>query len=166
MPSGLKRIYGKGHWHFVTVSCYRRLPLLMRAQARDAVVRELGKVRDELKFALLGYVVMPEHVHLLMSEPPACTPSAVLHKLKFRVARRLRKREKPGGAAQMELPFGKCREPRSFWQARFYDFNVYSHGKKVEKLHYMHANPVKRKLVAHPQDWPWKVGGSTTEKMR
>ena len=42
-----------------------------------------------------------------------------------------------------------------FWQPRFYDFNVYSHKKKKEKLEYMHANPVVRGLVRHPKDWPW-----------
>jgi hypothetical protein len=46
-------------------------------------------------------------------------------------------------------------EPPQFWQPRFYDFNVYSHKKKKEKLEYMHANPVVRGLVKHPRDWPW-----------
>jgi len=54
------------------------------------------------------------------------------------------------------FPFAAPREPlRAFWQARFYDFNVYSRGKKREKLNYMHANPVKRGLVNHPRDWAW-----------
>jgi hypothetical protein len=44
---------------------------------------------------------------------------------------------------------------RRFWQRRFYDFNVWSLKKRVEKLHYMHMNPLKRKLVDHPRDWPW-----------
>jgi putative transposase len=66
MPAGLKRYYGKGHLHFITFSCYRRLPLLKTARARDMFVQELGKVRDETKFHLIGYVVMPELVHLLM----------------------------------------------------------------------------------------------------
>jgi len=43
----------------------------------------------------------------------------------------------------------------SFWQRRFHDFNVWSLKKRVEKLHYMHMNPVKQKLVAHPKDWSW-----------
>jgi putative transposase len=88
MPAGLRRYYGKGDLHFITFSCYRRLPLLKTARARDLFVKELGKVRDEMGFHLLGYVVMPEHVHLLMSEPRAGTPSTVLHKLKLRVARK------------------------------------------------------------------------------
>lgn len=156
MPVGLKRYYGQGHLHFITFSCYRRLPLLKAARARDVFVKELSKIRDEMGFHLIGYVVMPEHVHLLISEPKRGTPSTVLQKLKLRVARKLRKRRRAGSAAQLRLPFDEAGEPlRAFWQARFYDFNVYSLGKKKEKLNYMHANPVKRGLVSHPKDWPW-----------
>jgi REP element-mobilizing transposase RayT len=59
-------------------------------------------------------------------------------------------------SGQLRLPFAAPGEPqRAFWQARFYDFNVYSRGKKREKLNYMHANPVKPGLVNHPRDWAW-----------
>ena len=154
VPTGLKRIYGLGHLHFITFSCYRRLPLLKAARARDIFVKELGKIRDEMRFQLIGYVVMPEHVHLLISEPPQGTPSVALQKLKLRTARKLRKHRRPLRSAQMRLPFAASREPLpAFWQARFYDFNVYSHRKRLEKLNYMHANPVKRGLVEHPKDW-------------
>ena len=81
MPAGLKRCYGQGHLHFITFSCYRRLPLLKTERARDMFVEELGKVRDEMEFHLIGYVVMPEHVHLLLSEPERGTPSTVMQKL-------------------------------------------------------------------------------------
>src|SRR5260370_16454168 len=139
MPGGLWRYYGKVNWHFITFSCYRRLPLLKTVRARDIFVKELGKVRDETGFHLLGYVVMPEHVHLLMSEPPQGTPSIVLQKLKLRVARKLRKRRSPGCAGQMRLPFAETREPlRAFWQARFYDFHGYTQGKKKQKFNYIH----------------------------
>ena len=87
MPARLRRYYNKGHLHFLTFSCYRRLPLLKMARSRDIFVKELGKVRDEMGFHLLGYVVMPEHVHLLMSEPPKDTPSTVLHKVLHRLVR-------------------------------------------------------------------------------
>ena len=42
-----------------------------------------------------------------------------------------------------------------FWQARYYDLNVHNEKKRVEKLRYMHRNPVKRGLVEIPEDWPW-----------
>lgn len=160
MPTGLRRYYGQGHLHFITFSCYRRLPGLKSARARNVFVRELAKVREEVGFRLIGYVVMPEHVHLLMTEPPRGTPSTVMQKLKLRVARRMRKRRKSGPRGQMRLPFEECGEPlRAFWQARFYDFNVYSERKRTEKLNYMHANPITRKLVTHPRDWPWSSWG-------
>ena len=163
MPKGLRRYYGKGHLHFITFSCYRRLPLLKSARARDIFVRELAKLREELGFRLIGYVVMPEHVHLLLGEPQRGIPSRVLQKLKLRVARRLRKRRRSTPAGQMPLPFEEQGEPLpAFWQARFYDFNVYSERKRIEKLHYMHANPMIRKLVEHPKDWPWSSWGFYT----
>ena len=77
MPKGLKRIYGQGHLHFITFSCYRRLPLLKSARARNIFVRALDQVRKEYSFKLVGYVVMPEHVHLLISEPVRGNPSTV-----------------------------------------------------------------------------------------
>jgi putative transposase len=160
MPAGLKRYYGKGHLHFITFSCYRRLPLLKTGRARDIFVKELAKIRDETGFHLIGYVVMPEHVHLLISEPIEGTPSTMLQKLKLRVARRMRRRRRSACAGQFRLPFEAAHESlRAFWQARFYDFNVYTKGKKMEKLNYMHANPVKRGLVNHPKDWPWSSWG-------
>jgi putative transposase len=68
MPKGLKRYYGQGHLHFLTFSCYRRLPLLGTARARNAFIAALRTIRDRYHFLLVGYVVMPEHVHLLISE--------------------------------------------------------------------------------------------------
>ena len=157
MPKGLKRIYGFGHLHFITFSCYRRLPLLGTVRARNTFVQILGEVRTRHGFKLVGYVVMPEHVHLLISEPLHRNPSIVIRVLKQRVSRRMRgtgRRRAP--ASQRRLPFDADdgRLPQ-FWQRRFYDFNVWSRKKRIEKLNYMHMNPVKRKLVKNPKDWPW-----------
>jgi len=83
-----------------------------------------------------GYVVMPEHVHLLVSEPERGTLAQAMQSLKQGVARRL------------ALPAAD-----SFRQARYYDFNVWSHHKFVEKLRYIHRNPVEPGLVERPEDW-------------
>jgi REP element-mobilizing transposase RayT len=97
---------------------------------------------------------MPVHIHLLISEPAKGTPSAVIQVLKQRVSRRLR-RKKHNAAGQFCLAFASGGDVlRRFWQRRFYDLNVWSLKKKAEKLHYMHMNPLKRKLVEHPRDWP------------
>ena len=157
MPRNLKRYYGRGDLHFLTFSCYRRLPLLGSMAARNTFVGALQVVQKRYQFLLIGYVVMPDHVHLLVSEPKKCTPSEMLKVLKQRVSRDLRRRKRrPISAAQLRLPF--MQEPtelRRFWQPRFYDFNVYSAKKRREKLEYMHANPVKRGLVKDPGAWKW-----------
>ncbi|MGA2301800.1 MAG: transposase [Candidatus Acidiferrum sp.] len=156
MPKGLKRYYGRGHLHFLTFSCYRRLPLLATVHARQLFLWELARVRAEYGFLLVGYVVMPEHVHLLISEPKKGTPSTVLQMLKQRVSQKMRKKRRNACEKQLRLAFPEPGEnSRCFWQPRFYDFNVYTNGKKREKLEYMHSNPVTRGLVKHPKDWPW-----------
>ena len=156
MPKNLKRYYGRGDLHFVTFSCYRRLPLLRTMRARNLFVRALGAIREGYKFLLVGYVVMPDHVHLLISEPPKSTPSVMLKALKQRVSRDLRRKKRIAASGQLWLPFVNdgLGLPR-FWQPRFYDFNVYSSHKVREKLEYMHANPVKRGLVKNPSAWMW-----------
>jgi len=157
MSKGLKRIYGFGHLHFVTFSCYRRLPLLGSVRARNEFVLVLGEVRRAYDFKLVGYVIMPEHVHLLISESGRANPSIVIKMLKQRVSRRLRaRRRKRVPAAQGRFSFARGdRQLKQFWQRRFYDFNVWSRKKRIEKLNYMHMNPVKRGLVKNPKDWPW-----------
>src|SRR5208282_1787469 len=105
MPKGLKRYYGRGDLHFLTFSCYRRLPLLGTVRARNVFVDALGKIRERYRFLLVGYVVMPEHVHLLISEGPKCTPSLVLKVLKQRVSRDLRKKRRRVPKGQMHLDF-------------------------------------------------------------
>lgn len=156
MPKGLKRYYGLGHLHFLTFSCYRRLPLLRAAKARNIFVRALETMRQRHGFLLVGYVVMPEHVHLLISEPRKGTPSTVLQALKQRVSRDLRKGTRGAPPGQLRLPFAAQESGlRHFWQPRFHDFNVHSTKKRREKLDYMHANPVKRKLVSNPSAWMW-----------
>jgi putative transposase len=88
---------------------------------------------------------MPEHVHLLISEPMLGTISVVLQALKL-------------GVVQRHWPSARAHPPRRavrFWQRRFYDFNVWSAEKRIEKLRYLHRNPVRRGFVEAPQHWKW-----------
>ena len=156
MPKGWKRYYGCGHLQFLTFSCYRRLPLLNTMRARNLFAHALDKIRERYRFLLVGYVVMPNHVHLLISEPAKGTPSVVLKVSKQRVSRDLRrsKHRAPTGQSRFTFTRGVGDLPR-FWQPRFHDFNVWSVKKIREKLDYMHANPITRRLVEHLKDWPW-----------
>ncbi|MGD0095971.1 MAG: transposase [Terracidiphilus sp.] len=135
MPRGLIRYEHTESFHFLTFSCYRRLDHLGTVAARDLFEDALERLRQRYPFVVAGYVVMPEHVHLLVGEPEKGTISDVVHGLKLSVAMR--------------------RAERPFWQTRYYDFLVHNEEKRVEKLRYMHRNPVVRGLVAKPEEWPW-----------
>ena len=151
MPNRLHRYYGAGYSHFITTSCYHRRPLLGSPRNRDLFLEALEHVRRRYQFVVVGYVVMPEHVHLLMGEPKHGNPSIVMKALKQGFARRLlaRLRAAPDPCLKEALDLGRV------WQARFYDFVVFSEKKRIEKLRYIHRNPVKRGLVLAPQEWNW-----------
>jgi putative transposase len=138
MPRGLVRYQNCGDFHFLTFSCCRRQPLLARAGAYAVFEKMLESVRGKYGFVVAGYVVMPEHVHLLVNEPQATSLSKAIQILKHRSAHAL-------------LAPGE----RRFWLPRYHDFNVWSDAKRIEKLRYLHRNPVRRGLVARPEDWPW-----------
>ena len=69
MPAGLHRTYGAHHLHFITCSCHQRLPFLRTIRSRDRFLSILEQTRRRYRFVVVGYVVMPEHIHLLLSEP-------------------------------------------------------------------------------------------------
>jgi putative transposase len=153
MPQGLHRFYGGSDLHFVTFSCHRRQPLLNDDGLRDLFLEILERVRRRYRLVVLGYVVMPEHVHLLVSEPQRETLSTAIQALKLGFVRRL-----DGGAPTSRKRSEKRGTPirlNRFWQARFYDFNVWTEKKRIEKLRYIHRNPVTRGLVDSPEKWKW-----------
>jgi putative transposase len=133
------RLQQSGDLHFITFSCRHRAPLLESAACKQAFVDALEATRLRSGIEIYGYVVMPEHVHLLVSEPDGPPLSRVLQGLKQGVSWRIGK--------------GKATEP--FWETRYYDFNVHSDRKLREKLRYIHRNPVTRGLVLDPSTWPW-----------
>ena len=146
---GLKRYYGSGDLHFITCSCYQRRHILGTSSKRNLFLSILEEARRRYRFVILGYVIMPEHFHMLISEPQVGTPSTVMQVLKQRFAHQLRSRAQNHG--QLSLDGTEAR----IWQPRFYDFNVRTEGKRMEKLRYMHRNPVKDGLVQEPEQWTW-----------
>jgi putative transposase len=137
MPSHLKRYQTEGHYHFLTFSCYRRFPYLGDERSRTVFLDMLETLRQRHRLFVFGYVLMPEHVHLLLSEPSLERLDNTLRALKGQTSKLLK-----GSRPQ-------------FWQSRYYDFNVFTQAKFVEKLRYIHRNPVTRGLVGKPEDFPW-----------
>jgi len=158
MPWGLTRFQHSGQSHFVTFCCYHRRRLLSNDEARRTFEAALERVRGSFRLQVYGYVVMPEHVHLLLSEPqrdigsrgsaplkpkdglngpPLSTLADALKSLKQGVSRRL------------------IGDAEHFWQKRYYDCNIRDYPQFVEKLRYIHRNPVKAGLCERPEDWEW-----------
>ena len=135
MTKGLHRYQQAGDLHFITFSCYQRRPYLEFPSTRELFESALERMRTRYWFGVIGYVIMPEHVHMLIHEPKVGTVADMIKALKLSVA--VRERQRP------------------FWQSRYYDFNVFSTAKKTEKLRYLHRNPVTRGLVPKPEDWAW-----------
>jgi len=175
MTEGLHRFYGGRDLHFLTFSCYRRRQLFRNEVYCDLFLKILERVRRRYRLVVLGYVVMPEHVHLLVSEPQRETLSIAVQALKLGLVRSLKcsgggvvagdPRSRKNGETWGTLTCGTLTSgtpthgtpihPQRFWQARFYDFNVWTERKRIEKLNYIHRNPVERGLVASPEQWRW-----------
>ena len=135
MKAQLIRYQQTGEFHFLTFSGFRRRPYLSTVAAMELFEDALERVRLRYLFVVAGYVVMPEHVHLLVNEPARGLLSRTVQALKLSVSMRSRER-----------PFG---------QAHYYDVNISSHQQFVETLRYIHRNPVKRGLVTKPEEWLW-----------
>lgn len=134
MPSHLKRFQEHGDQHFITFSCHNRQPYLITPQAKTIFLKSLESTRVRYAFNILGYVVMPEHVHLLITEPPESSVATVVQSLKVSVSKQL-----------PQTPF---------WLPRYHDRNITNQETTNTILRYIHRNPVKRGLVENPQDWP------------
>src|ERR1700686_448876 len=137
MPWGLTRFHQSGQSHFVTFCCYHRRRLLTTDASRRIFESALERVRRSFRLRVYGYAVMPEHVHLLLSKPQRETLAYALKSLKQGVSRRL------------------IDDAEHFWQKRYYDFNIRDYPQFVEKLRYIHRNPVKAGLCERPEDWEW-----------
>ncbi|HWW15266.1 MAG TPA: transposase [Candidatus Dormibacteraeota bacterium] len=151
MPWGLTRFQHSGQSHFVTFCCYHRRCLLTTDESRRIFESALERVRRSFRLQVYGYVVMLEHVHLLLSEPETAplkpkdglngpqvhTLADALKSLKQGVSRRL------------------IGDAEHFWQKRYYDSNIRDYPQFVETLRYIHRNPVKAELCERPEDWEW-----------
>ena len=159
-----KRHYDPGQLQFITASTYQRAPLFLSERFRRGFVETLARVRQEKKFLLIGWVLMPDHFHLLIKPEPAESTPLILKQLKEEMAtyilKVLREHQQYPWCrkmlARLRLPPTVHDESHyRVWQRRFYPFNVYREKKRLEKLNYMHNNPVQRGLVSSPGDWAW-----------
>ena len=119
----------------MTFTCYHRRRGFHSPAIYHLFLHALEEMRRHFGLCIYGYVVMPEHVHLLLSEPERGLVADAMHYLKLSFAKRL-------GTGV-------------FWQKRYYDRNVRDEREFVDKLRYIHRNPVKAGLCERPEDWSW-----------
>ena len=156
--------YGLNHLHYLTRNIYRRARVFDSDRFKLDFVQTLGQLRQELGFRIIGYVLMPEHFHLLIWPSELADPSQIMQKLSERTAnfilRSLRHNLALPWCRKMlpwfELPLTVHHHAHyRVWHRGGYDMNIWTEKKRQEKLTYMHNNPVKRGLVSQPGDWPW-----------
>jgi putative transposase len=143
-----------GTARFVTFSCYRRRPLLEDMNARKIIIAELARLRQDRNIKLIAYVIMPEHMHLVVLPPEGLKLGPAIGIFKTRTAHAIldfwrSDQQQRGRIVKRESG------DAAVWQRRCYDHNCRTPDTVLEKVRYCHNNPVTRRLVERPEDWPW-----------
>jgi putative transposase len=146
-----------GRARFITFCTHRRLPLLLDDDIRLVICEAIDRARSSGQFRLLAYVIMPEHVHLVLHPGESARMGNVIGEMKHKSAKAILpilKQKRAGVLPQLTVI--RNRAPRlAFWQRRCYDHNCRSEESLWEKVAYCHNNPVKRGLVEAPEEWKW-----------
>ncbi|MCX7426106.1 MAG: transposase [Planctomycetia bacterium] len=154
-----RRFDERGQARELTFSCYRRFAFLGRDRTRAWFVEELEEARKKWSFDLWAYVIMPEHVHLLICPiAPTASAGVIMGRIKEAVARKAiayLRANSPQWLPRITVREGdrvRCR----FWQpGGGYDRNVVEAATVHQMIEYIHANPVRRGLVERADDWEW-----------
>ena len=163
-----KRYNERGHAHFLTFSCFRRQPFLTKDRTRGWMIEAINLSRDRHQFDLWAYVIMPEHVHLILFPRfDDYDISRILSTLKQPVAKRawlFVRKEAPLFLDRMtdRQPNGKS--TIRFWQrGGGYDSNLWNPKPIWEAIDYVHNNPVKRGLCQSAEQWRWSSAADYME---
>lgn len=145
-----------GHARFLTFSCFRRFPLLQTEATRDIFEATVMHARQTSRFRLYAWVVMPNHVHLLLRPNlPEHPVASILNQIKQPVAKSILAEWRRLNAPVIPKLTSAQGEVR-FWQrGGGYDRNIFSKQEFMEKLNYIHINPVKAGLVSRAEEWKW-----------
>ena len=146
-----------GRARFVTFTIRNRIPILANDTSRQTVVDAIAESVQVNRLRLLGYVIMPEHVHLVVVPPIELRLGPAIGLLKNKAAhgilRQLRTSASPLLPNFSVIRNGKIRS--ALWERRCYDHNCRTDDAVTVRINYYHNNPVIRKLVAEPQQYEW-----------
>jgi REP element-mobilizing transposase RayT len=146
-------------FHYTTSVCYRRVPVFRSDKACQLFVEALAETRRRFPLKLIGYVVMPDHTHLIIN-PVNRDISAVMNSLKSAVARKiidwLKEFNHASSLRKLALETPQKRgHTHSVWQKDFSSIDLWSPKFIRQKLNYIHLNPVRAGLCKHPAEWRW-----------
>ena len=145
-----RKIYDKeGHAHYVTFICYKRRRLLDDSMASIIVIGVLNDQLKKQKGACSGFVIMPDHVHAIVWFTESNQISHFMKQWKHRTSYQI----KQSLSKYLNNYWLKIPQTDQVWQPKYYDFNLYSSSKLLEKLEYIHNNPVRVGLVERPEQW-------------
>ena len=159
-----KRENAPGHAHGLTFSCYERLPLLSKDRTRRWLVESIDAARDDAQFDLWAYVIMPEHVHLLVYPRSVDSDvSKLLWRIKQPVGRsaiKFLKQNSPSWLENLAVHRPDGSVSWQFWQrGGGFDRNLTATNRLLTLIDYIHQNPVRRGLVDRPEAWEWSSAG-------
>ena len=157
---GIQKIFDvEGHAHFTTINVYKRIHILENYKFCDLIIENLEYYRKKFQYKLLGYVILPDHLHMIVIPNSRTKYSDVIRDFKkgtaFAVIKRLSNTKNQDLLDKFSLNPVKRDQCRSIWQRKYFDFNIFSGKKFLEKLEYMHNNPVNLRLVKNPEDWKY-----------
>ena len=167
MHKNMPKFNDNSYVHFVTTRTYKSRPYFRDEEFSRILLEELRFYGKKYDFVLMGYVIMPNHVHLLLwwdkEKKPGLSVSKIMQGLKGATARRIIDLVQDKGLERMLQSTHRNADSKSrrrnlryrLWQPGFYDFNIYNEEKLLEKLDYIHGNPVRAGLALSPRDYDW-----------
>ncbi len=155
-----KRHNEPGHAHYLTFSCFHRQPFLDRDRAREWMVQAMELARRTHDLELWAYVIMPEHVHLIIfPRQESYSIAAILNTIKQSVSKKALAfvaHTPPHSCAECSIA-SRTATSRIASGSGVADSTAISGAPATfwEKIDYVHANPVRRHLCGAPEEWPW-----------
>ena len=171
MYKNLPKFDDDSYAHFITTNTYSSYPYFKDGELCQILIEELEFYSKKYGFALIGYVIMPDHLHLLLwwdkEERPKLSVSHIMQAIKGATARRIIDLIQRKGLEQMLQSTHRNAHSKSrrrylkyrLWQPGFYDFNIYGEERLLEKLNYIHGNAVRAGLVSSPGNYEWSSWG-------
>lgn len=158
-PVKLFKSHEPNTFHYVTTVCFNRVPVFKSDTACELFIQALSQTREHCSFKLIGYVIMPDHAHLILN-PVNRDISVVMRRLKSTSARLildwLRVDGDENSLRKLALTHAQAKShTHALWQKDFSSIDLFTPRFIRQKLNYIHLNPVRGKLSSHPAEWRW-----------